>query len=366
MLRTSVRRAFTLVELLVVIVIITVVISLVIPAVGKVRRSAKVAASQQLATNVANSATTFKVDKGRLPGFYSARDMGLKENADTQGMPAMLNALIELSGGGVAVGGPLPAGSSAVQIAPFAAAGGKTAQVVWFDPKLFGSKTDLGGGYFTPDKKYLATPKGVEGRFGKMSNTVPDLVDPFGTPLLLWTADPAMNSPVAFDNGTSGHNNFVRLNSDKDNPNSPAMFYWSSNAAHLKATSLGKLRTSQKKVGSSKEYSLIGDGLAHDEIEESLTGVLGNPGFYTGDPALGVDALLPSQPRGRFIVHAADPDGYYFGNKSEGKRQAGVDTLKFGYNFLLSDGNVRKDEKGQVTSTDITKGFGDILAVGGS
>jgi len=357
------RRAFTLVELLVVIVIITVVISLVIPAVGKVRRSARVAQSQQLASNVANAASTFKMDKGRLPGFYSAHDMGTKENADI-GMPAMLNALMELSGGVVAVGGPIPAGSNAVQVAPFAVSGGNASRAAWFDPKLLGTANASGGGYFTPDKKYITSPRPNLGadiaRFGKLPTSIPDLVDPFGTPVLAWSADEAMNSPVAFDSGNSGANNFVRTFSDTR----PAMFYWNSNAAHLKTTSLGKLRTSQKKQGASKEFSLIGEGAT--DFDDSLTGVLGNPGFHTGDLASGVDAILPSQPRGRFVVHAADPDGFYFGNKSSGKAQAGVDSLKFGYNFLLSDGTVRKDEKNQVTSTDVTKGFEDILAVGGS
>jgi len=376
----STRPGFTLVELLVVIVIITVVISLVIPAVGKVRRTAKVANSQQLATQVANAASAFQQDQRRLPGFYSARDMGRDENAKTIGMPAMLNALLDLSGGVTGVGKSTDTASR--KVAPFLPVGNQNNSVAFVNPALIGAPgagNTTNKGYFIPDKKYFYSPRPNVGseiaRFGTTENALPDLVDAFGTPLLLWSADESMTSPVAFDNGaggpgSAGHNNFVRLNSNRDNPASPSMFYWAGNASHLKASSLGKLRTNQNnEPGNTKEYSLIGggNGNTEEQVEGSLTGILGNPGFWTGDIKQGADYILPSQPRGRFIVHAANPDGYYFGSKDGGVGIAGTKTLKFGYNFFLSDGStVRKDKAGNATSSDIITGFGDILAVGGS
>ncbi len=363
------RPGFTLVELLVVIVIITVVISLVIPAVGKVRRTAKVANSQQIANQVANAASTFQQDKRKLPGYYSTRDMGLNENGKTIGMSAMLNALLDLSGGVVGVGGIKPVGGGPVQrVAPFSPTGSNASTVAWVDPTLIGS-TGSGNttskGYFIPDKKYFYSPRlnvGTEvARFGMIDNSIPDLVDAFGTPLLLWSADESMNSPVAFDSGNSGANNFARIKSS-----SPAMFYWNTNAAYLNATSLGKSRTDQTKITKSGEGSLLGGGRTDLEREQTLAGLLGNPGFHTGDVAAGADAILPSAPRGKFIVQVANPDGFYLQPKDGVSVLDNTKILKFGYNFVLPGGAVRKDDKGAPTSVDITKSFGDILAVGGS
>lgn len=369
------RAAFTLVELLVVIVIITVVISLVIPAVGRVRRTARFAVSQQLTTSIASAATIFQQDNRRVPGFYGARDMGTKENQNTIGMPAMLNVLLDLSGGVTGIGSTTDSASK--KIAPFVPIGAQNNTVAFVNPSLIGTPTGTNSGkaYFVPDRKYFYAPRPNVGsdiaRFGNIDNSFPDLVDPFGTPILWWGANESMSSPIAFDNGVGGagggaHNNFVRLNAGEG----AAKFYWAANAAHLKASSLGKLRTNQNnEPGNTKTYSLIGGGQGNTEeqIEQSLTGILGSPSSFSGDIKQGADYVLPTQPRGSFIVHAANPDGYYFGSRDAGTGTAGATELKFGLNFFLPDKTtVRKDSAGNPTSSDVTTGFGDILTPGGA
>ena len=380
-LARTTRAAFTLVELLVVLVIITIVISLVIPAVGKVRRKARLVVSQQLATQVVNAASTFQQDKRRLPGYYSAREMGLKNNGDKTGagMPAMLNALLDLAGGVVSTGAFASDDPDAIRVAPFPATGNKTAGMAWVNPSLIGAAgagNKTAKGYIALDKKYFYSPRPNAGanitRAGNLSVAIPDLNDAFGTPMLLWSADETMTDTIAFDNGTGGagaglHNNFVRENSDENkNHPGPAMFYWASNGCYLNATSLGRARTDQTKAGGTRDSSLIGGGNGELWNEQALTTILGNPGLPRGDQTLGANYILPAAPRGKFVVQCANPDGYYY--QAKDKTASGSLPLQYGHNYFLNDGTtLRKDAAGKPTNVDVTQAFNeDILAVGGS
>jgi prepilin-type N-terminal cleavage/methylation domain-containing protein len=62
------RRAFTLVELLVVIGIITVLIGITIPVVSKIRENAQAAASQAVIAQLMGACETYRQDFGAFPG----------------------------------------------------------------------------------------------------------------------------------------------------------------------------------------------------------------------------------------------------------------------------------------------------------
>lgn len=192
---------------------------------------------------------------------------------------------------------------------------------------------------------------------------MPDLVDAFGTPILWWGEDATVNGP--FDPvGTAAKPRFAQIDSTK-----AAKFYWYSNAAYLKANSLGKLRADQ--TTASKQHSLIGEGVAKGDIADSLGGLLANPSFADGlTSAASADQVIASGARGKFVVHAADPDGYFLDSSDRGAKNVtntGKAIVKFGYNFFLSDGVTRRlDDKGKPTSTDILKDFDDVIQTGGS
>lgn len=362
------RRAFTLVELLIVIFIIAIVISITVPALAKARKSAKTSATQQLLAQVNQASAAFQTDQRRLPGYYSAKDMGADDNANSQGMSAMENILIDLAGGIVGTGfGPISSSSTndGIPAAPFNPRR-RPSEVVIISPTKIGvvdGTAKQNKGYFVPPAKYyvaqVATDKSVK-QFGTLGKkALPDLVDAFGTPILAWCEDETATGPVQFDGGNSGPQNFARVSSNQK----AAHFYWNSNAAFLKATSLGKLGKDQNK-GANPEYSLIGAGVPTDAIEATLTGLLGSPTFSNSIDANNpsVASILPTAARGKLVLHAASPDGMYLSSTSKGVGQVPNRVLNYGYNFLNPDGNTfRTDDSGKAATVDLVKFFDDSI-----
>lgn len=373
---------FTLVELLVVILIIAIVIAIVVPSLGRARKVARTTVTQSLLQQTETAAAQFQADSRRPPGYFSQRDMGGDGNDSSKtngaGLSNMENVLLDLAGGIVKVGGgsPDPANKSIVRAHPYSDASKITQQSVWVDVTLIGAKTNGNKAYFTPDKKAFVaqTNSGTTlKQAGKMGDaptggtTLPDLVDAFGQPLLAWVDDESAGA-VKFDSGNSGGNNFAREDSKDD----PAHFYWASNACFLSSNSLGKLGKDQT-TAAGNSASLLGKGRnAETEIEPSMTGLLGNPGFPnainltsgSGNP----DQIIPLAGRGKVIFQSAGPDGIYLsGTDSKGVNQIKNRVMKYGYAFLNpGDNTVRKDDNGKPTTIDLTAGFDDVIVAGGA
>ncbi|MFO0834985.1 MAG: type II secretion system protein [Phycisphaerales bacterium] len=361
------RRAFTLVELLIVIFIIALVISITVPALAKARKSAKTSATQQLLAQVNQASEVFLTDQRRLPGYYSAKDLGADDNGNGSGMSAMENVLLDLSGGIVGTGfGPTTSETGAIAVAPFAPVRRRN-EVVQVDPSKIGvvdGTAKQNKGYFVPPGKFyvaqVTVGKEIK-QFGTMGKkALPDLVDAFGTPILAWCEDETATGPIEFDSGNSGPNNFARISSAQK----AAHFYWNSNAAFLKSTSLGVKGKDQTK-GAPIEYSVIGDGVPTDAREASLTGILGNP-FQSKSidvASIKAETILPAGPRGKMILHAASPDGVYFSSISKGQGQVKDRVLMYGYHYVLPDGKtLRTDDSGKTATIDVVKFFEDSLS----
>lgn len=78
--RRSLRRGFTLVELLIVIVVIAVLAAITVVAYRSISQKAQVAATQADLSQVATKLGTYFVDNGTYPTLLS--DIGIKDNGD--------------------------------------------------------------------------------------------------------------------------------------------------------------------------------------------------------------------------------------------------------------------------------------------
>jgi type II secretory pathway pseudopilin PulG len=335
MKRTSNGRAFSMIELMFVILIIALVVAIIIPALGSVRENARDQATRDLMVQISQSISQFNLSERRLPGYFTAAEMGDNQNL-TEGFLALDNAMLELAGGIVPSSHP-----GAIQVGP------TSTQRVYFHPDAIGS---TGQAYFLPPARYYKTLNGSEHGSKVATNAnqqVPTIVDAHGTPILLWAPDPAAVGPikVAAD--------FARPSSAG---NSPARFYGYSNAAVLNGTAVGKKTIDQS------SRSLINPTSPNGAV--SLVGVLGSPGSPI-DATLATASILPSAPRGSFILHSAGAKGVFVGREERGGGMAGPsNTLFYGFNFKTLSGQPHLDSAGKPSSIDIMKDFDDILLTG--
>ncbi len=357
-------RAFSLIELLVVILIIVIVIALVIPALGGARNIAKEAATQAVMKEFGNAVDQFRQDHAGLsPGIFRPDEMGSSENANVFGFSAMENALLALAGGLVyteSQSGPGGGSGSVLKnFGPTQAAHDENDELgrrVRAD--LIGTDYEGNPGYFQPDAKFLVAQERPSGQFGNgpaLSDAdIPDFVDAFGTPILLWVEDDAAPDVQTLED-------FARMESDAG----PARFYWASNAAFLKATELGRMGKDQ--TDQSDPHSLLGDGV--NDITITMAGLLGNPASPAQElTGADVDSLLPASSRGRVVVHSAGANGIFVGNKERASKTFDADAngLRYGLTYFNSAGNRRTDTSGTTASENLIEGFDDIFLTFGN
>lgn len=339
----SARRGFTLVELLVVIVIIVLLIGLLIPALARTRSTARKASTQSLMSAVATSVTAFKADKGRYPGYFSSEELGGNSNVSQFGLTQMENALLELSGGLIEQNSSgQPVGTQGSNMLTLRAGG--SLRVAYVDPGLIGSAD--GPGYLSLGRDVL---KPVEGQWNGTSpgssnrDKMPDVVDPFGVPLVLWVKNPLAGSSTRFAKAVQD-----QLASGQTDTGSRALFYWASNNGMFQSIGLGIGGKRFRQAG----YSVLGKmpagsagGLGaapggaafggtnvdptNAQLERTLEALLGHPDLPLPRGAdAESDYPRPAAPLADAILHSAGADSVYLSN---GRAKRGNDALREAY-----------------------------------
>lgn len=293
----SAGRGFTLVELLVVAAIVAVLIGILIPAISGVRNSARRAQTASLINTVSTAASQFRQANRRMPGVFTQDQLSSPTNAT--GFTQMENAILDLAGG----------------VAPEANLGEDHVFEIVLNNKAVRVNTRMvaasgGPGYLplvakgldskTPEANGLAPARPemdqvvdlARGSAGKLE--MPDILDSWGHPILLWTKNEyAGESPL-----------FARLHSESEANQRRARFYWMSNQGYLGSRSQARA-------------SALGSEVVAGKRERSLHALLGNPAMP--DPFSGGEGnvFVPMAPRGDFILHSAGRDGTYMPNGGE-------------------------------------------------
>lgn len=367
------RRAFSLIELLVVILIIAVVMAIALPSLSGARNASRAASSRALLNNLTQAAAQFERDERRMPGYFSARDMGHADNAD-RGFTALQNVMADLSGGITSTNGsgPNPDGGS-LRVGPL----NDQATQIWVNPAYIGVERDGNKMYWVPDRKnFIAQDEGGQQAVGTTDHgKIPSVLDAFGSPVLAWVIDETAVGPV------TQSDQFARVASN----GGTSRFYWNSNAGFLNATNVGR-RFVDQTTGNRRNGSIIGGpgGSTNARLSRSLAGILGHPSYPYRDPANPNDPpSVPAAPRGTFVVHSAGIDGIYFSRADRGAKQfpsipdigSPLTTSHFvdyRVNFVpdpagsVSPSNMYTDRDGRPTNIDVVERFDDLLAVGGN
>jgi len=375
------RGGFSLIEMLVVIATIALIMALLIPALGGARDAALRTSTLALQNDLTSAAQRFGNDNdGRLPGPFSPAQMGQETNLDI-GMSAMENALLELGGTGIILGredqiGGVDPESGIISVGPTE----DPAQRLVVNVNLIGAE----GAYFKPDRKFLEaqghsnTPPGLSlpriaaqaGQPPAGQQFMPDLLDAWGTPMLLWAQDTGARGSIrASSDADEVYTQFVRETSDGDgnpgDPSGPAWFYLASNYAFLGATVVGP-----GGVNMSTD-SAIGTDTVELERIRSVASILASPSSYQLDPSVdtledaSIEQIFPARPRARFIVHSAGSDGRYLGVNGDGWKSYGQTGsgfhVSFGSHYKSAGGLRYTDDSGALTNIDFFDDFDDKL-----
>lgn len=332
------RRAFSLIELLVVMVVIAILVAILVPTLGGARNTARAASTKAQLTDLANASQQFITDKGRQPGYFSARLMGDTAN-ENRGFTAMQNVMLDLAGGIVTT-----SGAGTVEVGP------TTSDTVRVDLTLIGTR-EAGGGYYTPDAtRFIAqTGEGAGTLVGNSDHqALPSVVDAFGTPILAWQRDRTAIQPI------EAEADFVKVNTSGT---TPARFYWASNAGLLKTGTLGKRGKTALFTTATQEHSLLGDGAT--SLINNLVVLLGSPTVPGSRPN------LPSAARADLLFHSAGIDALYMGSRDIGGRSGQV---QFWQNFYADAGGSQRliDGQGRVETVDVLSRFDDLIQTAGN
>lgn len=382
------RTAFTLIELLVVISIIALLMAILLPALNSARHAGMRASTQSMLNAFTNASSSFSNDHGSaMPGYFSPYQMGLEENRDESGMSAMENVMLDLGGTDFVTGiyesySAEINDTTVIATSPFENSSDPRAAVV--NINLMGSS----GAYFAPDDKFVRTmdPEADQTRAREANgqDKMPDVVDAFGNPLLVWVQDETARGSIDPDaNGAPDavYRQFVETTSD--GAGAPAWFYLASNETFFGegASAVGDSGAVQENLSAlGVNKPVPGGGYADlPDIERihTLATALASPSYFVLEsgktlgelgPTNGVDFadIYPARPRGRLIVQSAGVDGYYFGVEDKGWKinahnGGGEYRLEFGNNYKTHANKRMTDSDGKAITGDIASDFDDLI-----
>ncbi len=298
------RGGFTLVELLVVIGIIALLVGLLLPALAAVRLQGKVTQTRALMKNLGDAVDSFVLTHNRQPGALSERELSSDSNNYSM-ISGTENALLEL------MGGLTPNGSDTFRIA------GLTVyrDDIGLGPTIGGTKYDS---YFKPNPRDLYYVNGQNGGSGGQEDVdnnlpqdgdvaLPDLVDSFGAPIILWTNS---GSKAKGLRDIYGRPAVVTFKSQAGNTNEAAPYYYSSFQSYTSAPKLMVGRNGGTPVNQRDRSYLA----------ETAGGVGGGPTRELCQ-AIAAHPTLDSTPRGGYVMISAGKDLIYFDKEQVEKPQ---------------------------------------------
>ncbi|MEM7623715.1 MAG: prepilin-type N-terminal cleavage/methylation domain-containing protein [Planctomycetota bacterium] len=305
---TRARRAFSLIELLVVITIIAIVIAITVPAIGAARDLARGTATQSQLAGLSSAVSTFQTDTNRVPGYFTAADM----SDNTDGFSSMQNVILDLAGGPV----DPDTGSSLglPEIGPNA-----NAQVS-VNPALIGLDGANTKSYLRADAVEFQNVEGKVGVTNDDNLIIPEIVDSWGMPVLAWAENEF--APQMADLADPEIENFATENEAAG----VARFYWEQNAPVLNSSSLSDREADQ---GESALVAKLDGGLTAltaEDKSEALAALLGSStsplttAGRRGITSANVSTFLPSVSKGSVVFQSAGRDRVFLSTQDKGYR----------------------------------------------
>ena len=295
------RRAFTLVELLVVIALIGVLAALLLSALSSAQQRARATQTTSTMEAFAAACETFFQDHGQYPGVVPEALLALDAEANN-GIPrisSMENALYHMVGGYRILGvHPDYADFNGFEMS-FGNGNNEITVKFAINSELLGDGPLIGGrqypSYFTPPEGTLVK---AFGQVGDEENLV-DVVDAWGQPLALLRRQRTVG---VLPNNRSGNDG---------NPET-WQFRTEGAAPYFEAGEfgLGELRKQQAFSNDAPTCILSQENNAF--FEGNVGRILANPAIREG---VGNPDDLYTQPRGSMLLLSAGPDGIYFSSQ---------------------------------------------------